>query len=51
LKPTEPMRWAGRGRCLRPSHKFSDFLKTFSLGVTFLILYKFHSRGPSTLQI
>lgn len=35
LKATEPRRGAGRGEGLRPSHKFSDFSGTFSLGVTF----------------
>ena len=32
--PTEPERAGGEGVWLRPPHKFSEFLKTFVLGVT-----------------
>ena len=35
LKPTEPKKGATVGMVLRPSHKFSKFWKTFSLGLTF----------------
>jgi len=33
--PTEPMGVGGVGCGLRPSHKFSRFLKIFNLGITF----------------
>ena len=43
FKPIEPTGRTGRGVGLRPTHKFSRFLKTFHLGITIYYVTSWNS--------